>query len=144
MNDGCQVDFYVLGSAEVSARELACRLCLMAWEQGHRVSVLAGDEAEADELDSLMWDYPPGRFLPHDRPPENRAPVRIVARCEDLADDRDLVVNLARDPVPEPTRFRRLLEIVPMDDGRREAAREKFRHYRAQGLRPDNHDITKL
>ncbi len=141
MADGCQVDFYVLGSAELSARELACRLCLMAWEQGHRVSVLTGDEAEAGELDSLMWNYPPGRFLPHDRPPGDDAPVRIVSRSEDLAADRDLVVNLGREPVPEPTRFRRLLEIVPMDQDRRAAARDKFRQYRAQGLEPDNHDI---
>ena len=141
MADGCQVDFYVLAKPELSARELACRLCLMAWEQGHRVAVLTGGGAEAAELDALMWDYPPGRFLPHDRGEEAGTPIRILSRIDDLADDRDLVVNLGIAAVPEPARFRRLLEIVPMDDARRGAARDKFRQYRAQGLRPDNHDI---
>ena len=63
--DRSQVDFYVLEDPALSPGRLACRLCMMAWEQGHRVAVLAGSEEEARALDDLMWDFPPGRFLPH-------------------------------------------------------------------------------
>jgi DNA polymerase-3 subunit chi len=142
MPDPCQVDFYVLAGPAPSAGQLACRLSLMAWEQGHRVSVLAADEAAAQALDDLMWEYPPARFLPHERGPADAGvPVQIVLAADQVATDRDVVINLAGSAVPDPTRFRRLLEIVPADEGMRAASREKFRHYRALGLQPDSHAI---
>lgn len=145
MAESCQVDFYVLAAPGLSPSELACRLCLKAWESGHRIALLAGGEAEANELDSLMWDCPPGRFLPHGQDSRgDAAPVRITTRAADLSADRDLVVNLAEAPIPEPGRFRRLLEIVPADERQRDASREKFRQYRALGLDCKKHDIQKL
>jgi DNA polymerase-3 subunit chi len=75
MSDHCQVDFYVLASTGQTAERFACRLAMMAWEQGHCVLVLTGTESAAQSLDEIMWDFPPGRFLPHGR--EASAPVRI-------------------------------------------------------------------
>jgi DNA polymerase-3 subunit chi len=153
----CQVDFYVLAESAPSAEQLACRLSLMAWEQGHRVSVLAPDENAARSLDELMWDYPAGRFLPHQRGESGQdtagrgeagqgdaiwaAPVSIVASADQVGADRDVVVNLGDTAVPHPDRFRRLLEIVPAELQLREASRDKFRHYLRLGLRPVKHDI---
>lgn len=140
--DPCQVDFYVLAGSAPTAGQLACRLSLMAWEQGHRVSVLAADETAARALDELMWDYPPARFLPHERGPVDAGvPVQIVLFADQVAADRDVVINLAGSAVPDPLRYRRLLEIVPADEALRAASREKFRHYRALGLQPDSHEI---
>jgi DNA polymerase-3 subunit chi len=138
----CQIDFYVLAGSPPTAGQLACRLSLMAWEQGHRVSVLAADEAGAKALDELMWEYPPARFLPHEcGPADAGVPVQIVSSAGEVAADRDVLVNLAGSAVPDPSRFRRLLEIVPADPGLRAASREKFRHYRALGLKPESHEI---
>jgi len=148
----CQVDFYVLAESAPSAEQLACRLSLMAWEQGHRVSVLTPDENAARSLDELMWNYPAGRFLPHERTGPGlgtegqgdavwAAPVSIVASADLVGADRDVVVNLGDTAVPQPGRFRRLLEIVPAAPHMREASRDKFRHYLRLGLRPVKHDI---
>jgi DNA polymerase-3 subunit chi len=143
----CQVDFYVLAESAPSAEQLACRLSLMAWEQGYRVSVLAADENAARSLDELMWDYPPARFLPHQSGESGlvagglAAPVSIVASADQVGADRDVVVNLGDTAVPHPDRFRRLLEIVPAELQLREASRDKFRHYLRLGLRPVKHDI---
>lgn len=154
---GCQVDFYVLAESAPSAEQLACRLSLMAWEQGHRVSVLAPDEKAARSLDELMWNYPAGRFLPHERAGPGpgtegqgeagqgdavwAAPVSIVTSADLVGADRDVVVNLGDTAVPQPGRFHRLLEIVPAAPQMREASRDKFRHYLRLGLRPVKHDI---
>ena len=138
----CQVDFYVLADAEGSPEQLACKLALMAWEQGFRIAVRTEDEQAANRLDELMWESPPGRFLPHARGEATTvAPVLISAANEALDEGRDLVINLAPTAVPEPGRFRRLLEIVPADHGLREASRTKFRQYREQGLEPAHHRI---
>ena len=144
MSVTCQVDFYVLAGPEQSAQRLACKLAMMAWEQGHRVAVLTADENAADSLDEIMWDYPPGRFLPHSRGPANPAtPVSIDTCTAEIPADRDVVINLADIAVPEPGRFKRLLEIVPGAEQRRLASRQKFREYRDLGLSLASHTIGK-
>jgi DNA polymerase-3 subunit chi len=142
MNQSCQVDFYVLASAEQSAKHIACRLAMKAWEQGYRVMVLAADENEAALLDGIMWDFPAGRFLPHSRGAADAdAPVSIDVHGSEIPDGRDVVINMADQPVSEPGRFKRLLEIVPGAEQQRLACRQKFRVYREQGLEPSTHDM---
>ena len=140
MAEACQVDFYILARPTQSAGELACRLAMKAWAQGHTVTVRTASAAQADELDELMWDCPPGRFLPHDKG-MGSAPVGIVTAADSLEQAEDLVINLAGEPVPEPARFRRLLEIVPANPEQREASREKYRAYREQGLSPETYKM---
>jgi DNA polymerase-3 subunit chi len=143
MPESCQVDFYVLTGPAPTAGQLVCRLSLMAWEQGHRVSVLATDEEDARALDEMMWEYPPARFLPHEcGPADAGVPVDIVLSADQVASDRDVVINLSETALPDPSRFRRLLEIVPPDERLRTVSRDKFRHYRTLGLNPDSHDIN--
>jgi len=141
-NDNCQVDFYVLAGAEQSAEHVACRLAMKAWEQGFHVVVLAADEDEAISLDRAMWDIPAGRFLPHSRGPADAdIQVSIDVHGAEIPEGRDLVINLADQPVSEPGRFRRLLEIVPCSDQQRRASRQKFRIYRDLGLEPATHNL---
>ena len=142
MTAACQVDFYVLEASAPSARHLACRLCLKAWEEGHRISVLTNGEEDARSVDELMWEFPEGRFLPHEVGTKNAgAPVAIVSAPDALTDDRDVVINLSAQPVSDPNRFRRLLEIVPADERLRESSRSKFREYRDLGLAPKHHRL---
>jgi DNA polymerase-3 subunit chi len=138
----CRVDFYVLTASAPSAGHLACRLCLKAWEEGHLVTVLAPGEDEARLLDELMWDFPPGRFLPHELgQADGDVPVAILSAPELIPAARDLVVNLTAEAIPDPGRFRRLLEIVPADSQLRESSRIKFRAYRSLGLEPHHHEM---
>lgn len=144
MGDACQVDFYVLASSNLSAERLACRLAMMAWEQGHKVVVLTASDKDAATLDEIMWDFPAGRFLPHSRAEEDvETPVRIEIQGADISAERDLVINLTDQPVSDPERFGRLLEIVPGEEHRRIASRQKFRAYRDIGLEPVSHQIAK-
>ena len=140
MTAACQIDFYVLQDRTASTESLACQLALMAWEHGNRVMVLAENEKQAEQVDTLMWENPKGRFLPHKQKRQaGFAPVIIVTLAE-LADDAgEVIINLTQDAVPRPQRFRRLLELVPADDAQRKASREKFRVYRTQGLKPESH-----
>lgn len=143
MAEPCQVDFYVLTNAQASAGRLACKLSLMAWEQGHRVAVVAEDESAARALDELMWDYPQSRFLPHERNAgDSDVPVSIVLSADAAGSGRDVLINLAGDAVQDPSGLRRLLEIVPSEERLRAASREKFRHYRTLGLEPGHHEIA--
>ena len=144
MAPACQVDFYVLGDGALTAEQLACRLALMAWEQGHRIAVLTETTDLANKLNELMWDYPAGRFLPHSAEPgDTRAPVIIGKADMPIPGDSQVIINLTSTAISGPDRFKRLLEIVPPSPSQRTASRNKFRSYREQGLDPASHPIGK-
>ncbi|MGH8034028.1 MAG: DNA polymerase III subunit chi [Lysobacterales bacterium] len=143
MPHACQVDFYVMQDESLSTELLACRLALMAWQQGNRIMVVTENEESMDRLDALMWEHPQGRFLPHGKKSLGAAPV-LIGQLEQLHDgDADVVINLTRTAVPAPQRFQRLLELVPASDEHREASRNKFREYRTLGLKPESHPMNR-
>ena len=139
----CQVDFYVLQDDTQSADLLACRLALMAWEQGKRIMVLAASDTECKRLDELMWEHPQGRFLPHALAHDRTTCVMIGTVAELDSAASDVLINLTPTAIPEPERFQRLLELVPANDNQRKASREKFRDYRACGMEPVTHPINR-
>lgn len=142
MGDACQVAFYVLAGVRQSANLVVCRLAMKAWEQGFRVLVLAPDEDAARSIDEAMWDLPAGRFLPHEmEASDEEVPVSIGVHGTAVAGGREVVINMADQSVPEPGRFRRLLEIVPAAEQHRIASRRKYREYRDMGLEPATHPI---
>ena len=143
-SEPCQVDFYLLGEAAPEAGKLACRLALMAWERKQEIFIIAATEAAVEQLDSLMWQYPEGRFLPHAKAGDKdsgKVPVHI-GMLSDL-NPTDVVINLCPEAVPEPERFSRLLEIVPFANNERQASRVKYRTYLNLGLKPQTHEIKK-
>ena len=55
-----RVGFYVVQSAEPGQRlHVAARLVDKAAQHGHRVFINAVDEAQAQQLDDLLWSYRP-------------------------------------------------------------------------------------
>ena len=149
-----RVDFYILADVDDEARQrFACRLAHRAVAEGQRVYVRAA-EAVADEFDELLWDYPPGRFLPHARAAEaTEEPVRIGAEDEVPA-AANVLVNLSADvpgyllgqslpgtggeAKPAP-RFERVAEVVLGNE--RAVGRDKYRRYRERGYSLYHHEL---
>jgi DNA polymerase-3 subunit chi len=138
-----QVAFYIIARPTQSAEQVACILAMKAWAQGHRVAVCAPTEQAVHRLDEMMWDQPTGRFLPHETDDGSTAPVLIRHGNTGIPGDRDLVINLCIEPVPEPERFSRLCEVVPAQPEQRTASRNKYRAYRDKQLSPETHEIGK-
>jgi len=138
-----QVDFYLLGDALRRADVFACRLAMMAWERKQRIYIIVATESLIGQLDEKMWQQPEKRFLPHstaDHPNAGKAPV-IIGTLSGL-NPTDVVINLCPDAVPQPERFKRVLEIVPFADDERQASRLKYKTYRNLGLKPQLHEIN--
>jgi DNA polymerase-3 subunit chi len=139
-----QVDFYLLSDASRQADVFACRLAMMAWERKQRIYVIAATESSIRQLDEQMWQQPDKRFLPHstaDDPNAGKAPV-IIGTLSGL-NSTDVVINLCPNAVPQPERFKRVLEIVPFADNERQASRVKYKIYRNLGLKPRTHEINR-
>jgi DNA polymerase-3 subunit chi len=133
-----------LGEPALIAGNFACRLAMMAWERKQRVFITASSQTDIRQLDELLWQYPPGRFLPHataDDTQAGKAPVKI-GTISGLK-PTDVVINLCPEAIPQPTRFDRVLEIVPFAREEREASRQKYKSYRKLGLNPRTHEINK-
>ncbi len=116
----------------------------MAWERKQHIFIITATESSGKQLGELMWQYPQERFLPHadaGGDDATKAPVNIGTLSDLKA--TDVVINLCHEAVPEPGRFRRVLEIVPFADDERDASRLKYKNYRNLGLKPRTHEINK-
>lgn len=142
-----RVDFYVLeDSADTARARFACRLAEKAWRLKHTVHLHVGSDGEARQLDSLLWTFDDGSFLPHvlDTPglePGLAAATPVRIGCGAPSREAEILVNLD-DTVPLFfSNFDRVAEIVGGDATRRAAARERFRFYRDRGYAMKTHQI---
>jgi DNA polymerase-3 subunit chi len=139
-----RADFYLIAKPRFRAQplRLACELVRKAHEANLPVLVLARDTAQAEELDDLLWDMGEDAYIPHQiagRDDEDEVtPVLIVEPHIDMP-MRPLVINLRDAPVAGG--FDRVLEVVPADESARGPLRERWKHYKAQGLELYKYDM---
>lgn len=139
-----EITFYVLADTDPGKRLItACRIIEKAFQQKHAIFVHAASRAEAEQLDELLWNFRPDSFIPHHLVGDGPTPPPPVRIGWDgiPPEARDLVVNLSAAAIPDPRRFRRIVEIVGGDEACREAARQHWRQYKQQGYPVASHNI---
>ncbi len=141
-----RVDFYVLDREDARQRMVvACRLAEKAYLRDLRALLLAESAGEAEALDALLWTFADQSFVPHGlvvdgSAADPSAPVQLTVDAA-RAPDADLLVNLS-DRIPDGfERYPRIAEIVDAEPGRRERARERFKHYREHGVVVETHRL---
>ena len=121
-----------------------CRLLRKAYRRGVKV-VVCGEPERLSRLDTLLWTFEQLEFVPHARLRANERPDPTLAARTPiwLADaaatwpPADVVVNLGEQPIDQPERFERIVEIVGDAQAERLAGRARWRHYVASGLTPE-------
>ena len=135
-----RIDFYLLQDVDALARRrFCCRLAHRAVAGGNRVHVRA-DDADAEDLDGLLWAYPHEQFLPHARLRAGQVqpePVLIFSGDQDASGD--VLINLAPDIPNCLPRFERVAEIVLGSE--RPAGRARYRDYREKGYTLFHHEV---
>ena len=110
-------------------------LCDSAVRKGRRLMIYSADVESTARLEHYLWSSPAIGFTPHCRSDHALAevtPIIVDCRGEKLVHD-DVLVNLQSQYPPFFSRFRRLIEIVGLDEADRSAARERYRFYRDRG-----------
>lgn len=140
-----KVDFYILPSAEPSARlDFACKLTEKAWRLGLRVYLHCSDAAQRQDLDERLWRFKGESFVPHSNTEDQPDGVIVMGLSDAPASHQDLLINLDL-KVPEFfKRFARVAEVVVEDPAVRLAARESFRFYREHGYPLQDHKLQRL
>jgi DNA polymerase-3 subunit chi len=140
-----QIDFYVLPDAAARGREhFACRLADIAWRRGRRVYLYAQSPDQAGSLDTLLWTFQAGSFIPHARwPSEWEAQAAVLIGHDGVPDSvHDILINLS-DGVPGFfSRFERTMEVVNQEPAVKQAGRERFRYYRDRGYPLQTHNMA--
>ncbi|MDH5275199.1 MAG: DNA polymerase III subunit chi [Gammaproteobacteria bacterium] len=143
-----RVSFYVLGSTAPNTRlGYACRLLEKAYKLQNRIHTHTDDPNMARALDTLLWTFRQGSFVPHELlSPDGQptAPITIgsaVPANGTEPPDADLLINLAAEVPAFYTRYPRIAEIIDGSPAGREAGRARHRFYREQGLEPETHEV---
>lgn len=143
-NAATRVDFYVLQSTEPSGRlRFACRLAEKAYILSHRIYAHTGTQADARQLDDLLWTFRGGSFVPHELVEPGRIPAApVTIGCDtNHTGEGDLLINLSEQTLSFYAAFPRVAEIVDRSDGCREAGRQRYQYYRDQGCEMKTHRL---
>ena len=122
-----------------------CRLVRKAWRSGQRV-VVTGSADQLARLDSLLWSFEKGEFLPHARLRAGQALAAHLGRTPVLLADvaseaghGEVLVNLGPAQAHRHADFARVIEVVADSDDEVQSGRQRWRAYLAEGIKPDNH-----
>ena len=124
----------------------ACCLARKATRQDVRLVITASLQ-DLQRLDRMLWALGPSDFVAHcldDADEDMRQASAVLLAAEPMScGPRDLLVNLG-DAVPRGfEQFARLVEVVSQSDAAdRGRARERWRHYAAQGYQIVRHDLV--
>jgi len=129
-----KIDFYQIESDEAPLL-FSCRLIAKIYRMGHQVHIHTESEAQAEEIDRLLWDFRPESFIPHalDNTDEE-TPVRIgCSKTREPSTHQEVLVNLSGAVPDFFSRFERVAEVVPLNTNSRDAARQNFKFYKDRG-----------
>jgi len=129
-----KIDFYQIESVEAPLL-FSCRLIAKIYRMGHQVHIHTEDEAQAQELDKLLWNFRPEAFIPHSLDTvDEQVPVRIgCLGMKEPTLHQEVLVNLSGAVPDFFSRFERVAEVVPHSENSRDAARKNFKFYKDRG-----------
>lgn len=139
-----RVSFYTLADDVQGDRfQVTCRLVERIYGKGLRLYVQTASEQEARHLDRLLWTFRQQSFIPHGVRGETDTELTpvLIGWNGDGPDTRPILINLAPALPSFAERYERVCEAVDHDPAVRDAARERYRHYRRAGLALDHHQI---
>lgn len=122
----------------------ACRLLRKAVSSGAKIAVI-GWPATLQLLDVALWTSSPIDFLPHcflesDACVVAASPVILATSIKGLP-HHHVLLNLG-DVVPDGfDLFKRVIEVVSLDDDDRQLARGRWKHYTDLGYAITRHDL---
>jgi DNA polymerase-3 subunit chi len=109
-----------------------------------RVLVISSQQQQLEQLDEVLWHNSAEQFIPYSLDSEcyaNSTPVLLTTNQPERLRFKALL-NLSDRALRTPEQFRAIIEIVPVDDKEKEAARERYKTYRHLGYKISHRTIN--
>jgi DNA polymerase III subunit chi len=136
-----KIDFF---SNAPNRLDYVARLLLKVHTSG-QTAVVYGPSPTLSALSQALWQS--HAFLAHehvDSEPAEPLVAPIILTSAPLSDypHHEVFINLSDEQPASFAQFHRLIEVVPNDDIPRQAARERWQHYKSRGYVMSHHDIS--
>ena len=136
------VGFYVVQTSDPGQRlRVAARLADKAFQRGHRIFIHATDEAQATELNELLWSFRPASFLPHGLHGQEHSESIAIGWGQEPDNHNDLLINLQLEIPSFFSRFARVAEVVTQEPDSLAALRKSWTFYKERGYQLEKHDL---
>jgi DNA polymerase-3 subunit chi len=136
------VGFYVMQTSDPGQRlRVAARLADKAFQRGHRIFINATDEAQASELNELLWSFRPASFLPHGLHGQEHSETIAIGWGQEPNNHNDLLINLQLEIPSFFSRFARVAEVVTQEPDSLAALRKSWTFYKERGYQLEKHDL---
>lgn len=140
-----RIGFYIIENEDADSRvRLALRLTDKAHQRGHRIYINSESEAQAQQLDELLWSFRPASFLPHALVTDKRPEQICIGWGQEPEGHDDLLINLQPEVPDFIGRFKRVMELVNQEPQRLEALRNSWRFYRDRGYALEQHRLASV
>lgn len=137
-----RADFYIIPEPSLSPR-FVCQLAGKVREEGYDLYLHAASKDAALTLNDLLWTFRDISFLPHALVDEAEAlDCPIVIGWEGAEGPPRQVLLNASGALPKSIAgYERIIDAAPADPEARDLARQRYKHYRDQGLEVRHHKI---
>lgn len=133
-----RVDFH---SQVADKIHYSCRLIRKARAANCQIIVLSDNLEQATLLNDALWDFSAVDFLPHvmiDDSLASQTPIVIATQIDSALPHHDLLINLSQMLPTTFAQFNRVIEVVSQQEDDTNAARQRFRLYQQQGIKPSH------
>jgi DNA polymerase-3 subunit chi len=122
----------------------ACIQAAQYYRQQQRVLLLAETQQQAEQLDELLWSFEPDSFVAHSIGNENQGRAKSPVEIHWLLPKQrfNVLINLTPTIPSSAAQFQQIIDIVPLDETRKQLARERFKQYRAQQFNLDTQTVS--
>jgi DNA polymerase III subunit chi len=136
-----RIDFYF--NVDNKFRQVA-KFAEVALARQRRLFVFTSCDDAATQFETMLWAQTPTGFLPHCRSNHHLAaetPIMVDWQGTTLPHD-DILINLTPTHPSFFSRFKRLIELVGVDENDRMEARSRYRFYRDRGYEIRSHNAA--
>jgi DNA polymerase-3 subunit chi len=119
----------------------SCRLIRKARAANCQILVLSQNDQQAKEIDLALWSFSASDFLPHVMmadPLAANTPIIITTELTNPLPHHDVLINLSQELPQNFTQFNRVIEVVSQQEDDANTARQRFRMYQQQGIKPSH------
>ncbi|WP_440876166.1 DNA polymerase III subunit chi [Thalassotalea sp. PLHSN55] len=121
----------------------ACVVAADHYRNNQRVYIYTQNQADAHQIDELLWAFDPDSFVPHNlvgEGPQNGSAVEISWQAP--TSRRPILINLTSTVPDFASQFSHIIDFVPADETLKQQARERFKACRQWGFNVDTKTLS--
>ncbi len=139
------ITFYSDNDKQASLHQTLVKLVTRRYRSGKRVFIRCDNQQQMLQIDEALWQLDADSFLAHaldGEPSAQKAPILLGANNPENLSGFGCWVNLTTEAIVPIPRTEEILEIVPDDDSGKQLARDRFKSYCQQGIKPAFQDLA--